>query len=96
MGAYIAEVRVSSAVAAKLRSKHDITEREAREALVLTRLEREEWEQDDAGRWRLLATGTAADGRRVNAVLYPADERDGTWWLATALWRRRTGREGAQ
>ena len=78
MAAYIAEVRVSPAVAAKLGSKHNITEQEAREALVLTRLETEEWEQDDAGRRRLLATGTLADGRRVSAVLYPADETDGT------------------
>lgn len=71
---------------AKLAAKHHVTEQDVREALVLTRLERARWERDDAARLRLLATGITADGRRLNAVLYPADAQDGTWWLATAMW----------
>jgi hypothetical protein len=73
-------------VAAKLASKHNVTEQDVREALVLTRLERAGWDYDYQKGWRLLATGTTADKRRLNAVLYPADERDGTWWLGTAMW----------
>jgi hypothetical protein len=42
-------------------------------------------ELDGAGEMRLLATGTTSSGRRLNAVLYPADESDGTWHLATAM-----------
>lgn len=69
MAAYIAEVHVSSAVASKLATKHNVTGSDVREALVLTRLERAGWEYDVRGRRRLLATGRVADGRRLNAVL---------------------------
>lgn len=62
-----------------------MTEVDVWEALVLTRLERARWHDGERGR-RLAVTGTVGDGRRLNAVLYPADETDGTWWLATAMW----------
>ena len=83
---YIAEVRISRAVAAKLAEKHNVTEQDVRDALVLTRLERAGWDHDHDKGWRLLVTGTTFEGRRLNAVLYPADEHDGTWWLGTAMW----------
>lgn len=35
---------------------------------------------------RLIVTGITYDGRLLSGVLYPADETDGTWWLATALY----------
>jgi len=82
---HIAVVLISENVASKLASKHNVTEAEAREALMRTRYERAVWHYGDRGR-RLAVTGWTADGRRLNAVLYPADERDGTWWLATAMW----------
>lgn len=83
--AYIAVIHISGAVEAKLATKHNVTAAEVREACVLTRLERAVWHEGDRAR-RLLATGTTGDGRRLNVVLYPADERDGTWWLGTAMW----------
>lgn len=83
--AYIAVIHISDAVRAKLAAKHDVTELDVWEALVLTRLERARWHEGGRGR-RLAVTGTTSDGRRLNAVLYPADEADGTWWLATAMW----------
>lgn len=63
-----------------------MTERDIREAFVLARLKRAGWEHDPLRGWRVLATGTTYDGRRLNAVLYPANEQDGTWWLGTAMW----------
>jgi hypothetical protein len=83
---YIAEVRISPTVRAKLATKHQVTEQDVSEALVLTPLERAGWEHHRERGWRLLVTGKTADGRRLNAVLYPADEPDGTWWLGTAMW----------
>lgn len=83
--AYIAVIHISEAVEAKLVTKHNVTAAEVREACVLTRLERAVWHEGDRAR-RLLATGTTGDGRRLNVVLYPADESDGTWWLGTAMW----------
>jgi len=83
--AYIAVINISEPVEAKVATKHNVTAAEVREALVLTQLQRAVWHHAAQGR-RLLATGTTADGRRLNAVLYPADQGDGTWWLATAMW----------
>ncbi len=72
-------------MAAKLAHKNPpVTPDEVREALVLTRLERAGWDHDPDRGWRLLATGTTYTGRRINAVLYPADD-EGTWWLGTAM-----------
>lgn len=71
----------------KLAAKHPpVTEAEVKEALVLTRLVRAGWEDHPEHGLRLLATGTTYAGRRLNAVLYPADEGDGTWWLGTAMY----------
>lgn len=85
--AYIAEVRVSDAIAAKLAAKHPpVTVTEVREALVFTRLVRAWWhEHPERGR-RLLVIGTTYGGRRLQAVLYPLDEEDGTWFLGTAMY----------
>jgi hypothetical protein len=84
---YIAEVRISPAVKAKLAAKYPpVTEGEVREALVLTRLLRAGWDVHPERGRRLLVTGTTYSGRTLNAVLYPADEEDGTWWLGTAMY----------
>ncbi len=85
-GAYIAEIRISDRVLAKLADKHQVAGFEVREAFVLTPLERAGWEFDDErGGWRLLATGTTYADRKLDAVLYPIDEEEGIWWLGTAL-----------
>jgi hypothetical protein len=60
---------------------------EVREAFELTRLVRAGWEDHPDRGWRLLATGTTYDGRRLNAVLYPAEAGDGIWWLGTAMYQ---------
>jgi len=84
---YIADVRISPSVLAKLAHKRPpVTAAEVQEALVLTRLVRSGWDYHAQRGSRLLVTGTTYDGRRLNAVLYPADEDDGTWWLGTAMY----------
>lgn len=83
--AYIAEVRISPAMEAKIRQKHGVTGDEVREAVILTPLERARWHEHPQRGWRLLVTGTTYAGRRLNLVLYPVDAEDGTWSLGTAM-----------
>lgn len=84
---YIADVRISDAVRAKLLAKNpSVTESDVREAIVLTRLVRAWWHDHPERGPRLLVIGTTYDGRRLRAVLYPADEGDGVWWLGTAMY----------
>jgi hypothetical protein len=71
----------------KIHMKHDVTEVEVREAVVLCDVESSEWswdERPDRG-WRLLVTGRTYAGRRLFVVLYPVDENDGVWRLGTAM-----------
>lgn len=78
---------MSAAVRAKLAAKHPpVTEAEVREALILTRLVRAGWDDHPERGRRLLVIGTTYAGRTLKAVLYPADEQDGTWWLGTAMY----------
>lgn len=59
---------------------------EVDEALVFTRLVRARWHYHPEHGRRLLVTGTTYARRRLNAVLYPADESEGVWWLGTAMY----------
>ncbi len=87
MPVYIAEIRISDAVATKIGLKHGVAVHEVREAFILTSLERAVWDFDVDRGWRVLATGSTAGSpsRRLNAVLYPVDEDDGIWRLGTAM-----------
>ncbi|MDQ6726505.1 MAG: hypothetical protein M3066_10130 [Actinomycetota bacterium] len=78
---------MSYAIAAKLAAKHPpVTVTEVREAVLFTHLVRAWWhEHPERGR-RLLVIGTTYEGRRLQAVLYPLDEVDGTWFLGTAMY----------
>jgi len=74
-------------VRAKLAAKHPpVSEADVREAFVLTSLRRSFMDDDPERGRRLIVTGITYDGRLLSGVLYPADETDGTWWLATALY----------
>ena len=83
---YIADIRASPAIWAKVAEKHNVTEPEVREAFILTSLVRAGWDLDPERGWRLLGTGTTYQGRRLNAVPYPVDADDGIWRLGTAFW----------
>lgn len=54
--------------------------------MVLTRLLRARWDDHTERGRRLLVTGTTYAGHELKAVLYPAEEGDDTWWLATAMY----------
>jgi hypothetical protein len=84
--AYIAEVRVSPRVGAKLQARN-ISIAEVREAAVLTTVERSRWHFDPSPSrgWRVFLTGSTYQGRRLNIVLYPVDMANGTWNLGTAM-----------
>lgn len=86
--AYIAQVLpASESLRNKIHIKHDVTEAEVREAVVLCDVESSKWswdERPDRG-WRLLMTGRTYRGRRLFVVLYPVDEADGVWRLGTAM-----------
>lgn len=86
--AYIAQVLPASAsLREKIHIKHDVTEVEVREAVVLCDVESSKWswdERPDRG-WRLLVTGRTYADRRLFVVLYPVDEDDGVWRLGTAM-----------
>lgn len=86
--AYIAQVLpASESLRKKIHMKHDVTEVEVHEAVVLCDVESSVWswdERPDRG-WRLLVTGRTYTGRRLFVVLYPVDEDDGVWRLGTAM-----------
>jgi hypothetical protein len=83
--AYISQVRVSEAVAAKIATKHNVTVAEVNEVVVLCPVIRSGWHHDPDRGWRLLVKGTTHSGRVLNVVLYPLDESEGIWRLGTAM-----------
>lgn len=82
---YIAQVVASERVEAKIRERHNVTMREVSEAVVLTPVVRSFWHWHPERGWRLLLTGETAGSRLLDVVLYPVDETDGVWELATAM-----------
>lgn len=83
--AYIAVVRKSDAVLEKIATRRGITPWEVDEAVVLCDVLASAWDYDADRGWRLLVTGTTAEGRVLYVVLYAVDEDDGTWNLGTAI-----------
>ena len=84
--AYIAVLLPPSpALVDKIHKKHGVKLDEVREAVILCEVEDSSWDDDPERGWRLLVTGRTYRGRRLFVVLYPADERDGTWRLGTAM-----------
>ena len=86
--AYIAQVLpASDELRQKLHEKHDVTEHEIREAVILCEVEGSAWSYDpDPQRgWRLLVTASTYRGRRLFVVLYPVDELEGIWRIGTAM-----------
>ncbi len=81
---YVAEIRSSEQTLRKLRSKHDVSFTEVREAVLLDAFDSHRWNLDPKRGPRVYLWGTTADGRGLKVVLYPVDEEDGTWALGTA------------
>jgi hypothetical protein len=87
--AYIAVVEISDAVVEKIgrRSHGHVSPAEVREAVVLCEVEGSAWVYDEGRGWRLFVKGWTGGNhpRLLRVVLYPVDEGDGRWRLATAL-----------
>ena len=84
---YIAEIRIADSIELKIKTKHNVTPEEVREALVLRNDVRAGWENHPAHGERVVALGTTYRGRPILAVLVPvdpADPLDGVWILKTA------------
>ncbi len=84
--AYIAVVHISDRVRLKIGDADHghLTPEQVREALIYADVERSGWVNDDErGSW-LKVVGSAADGTRLWAVLYPVNVGDGEWNLGTA------------
>ena len=81
---YIAEIRIALTIEEKIKTKHNVTPHEVREAFVLRPEVRAAWENNQAHGRRVIAFGKTYQGRPIIAALYPIDVRDGIWMLMTA------------
>ncbi len=86
---YVAQIECSPKIREKINSLHGVTLDEVKEAVLFpARPLRTRWiepsEEDPRGP-RLAVESLTLLGRRIAVVLYPVDEADGTWRLATAV-----------
>ncbi len=86
---YVAHIACSPAVLEKINSLHGVTLDEVREAALYParpiRVSRLEPTHDDPRAPRVVMESLTMLGRRIRIVLYPVDEREGTWRLGTAV-----------
>lgn len=87
-GFYIGEILCSHAVAEKVKAKHGVSLDEVKDAVQWAALPlRAAWLTavlDPRGP-RLALEGRRPPGGSSKVVLYPVDEREGTWRLGTAV-----------
>jgi len=81
---YVGELRISSAMATKIQSKHGVTPDEVREACPVGIVPGFWHVHPEYGR-RFLIRAKTSRGRWLKIILYPADVAEGTWRLGTAL-----------
>lgn len=86
---YLGQILCPEGVIAKVNGKHDLTERDIRDAVQWpARPIKAVWIglDDDPRGPRAVVTGRVADGRVIQVVLYPVgDPAEGTWRLGTAV-----------
>jgi hypothetical protein len=81
---WIAEVLFRPDVASKIRSKHNLSTAEVREAVCFGAHREARWNvHPDYGR-RLLVRGATYEGKQIIAYLRPMNEGDGIWECRTA------------
>ena len=88
---WIAEIRISEGMEAKIRRRRFVTGDEVREACVPDAYERAGWVDDEEHGRRLLVVCRTAQGRRLKVVLQPIDVDEGVWRLRTVLLLDRGG-----
>lgn len=82
--AWVAVVRCSERIEAKIHEKHQVTLAEAREAALFSSSAVQRWANPADGKGpRLMVRNTSASGRELLVVLFQLDD-DGAWALATA------------
>lgn len=84
---YIAEIRISNRVREKVAAKHGISQAEVFEAFKFpAKLLRAGWDWSEEHQcYRLLAEGETSEHVILKGVLYPANQDEGIWWLATCI-----------
>jgi hypothetical protein len=83
---WIAEIRVTAATEAKLRSKHNLTSDEVRSACVPDKYIRASWHTHHKHGKRLFVEARDRYGN-LRIVLQPVNVAEGIWRLRTA-WRK--------
>jgi hypothetical protein len=86
---YIAEIRISHAVASKIKQKHNITPEQLRSAVILNPSLITKPIYTGKHGFRLFVEGYLEDGRYFLAVLYPHIRNDNVWRLGTAYTKRK-------
>lgn len=86
MGEWIGEVEIPPDVAEKIKSKHDVTPDDVREAICWGAADEVGWHDHEVHGRRLLAVGTPYHrSYRIIVVLVPVDRTDGRWRCKTAM-----------
>jgi hypothetical protein len=83
---YIAEIRITPAIEAKIQAKHNIGPDEIREAALFNRYGR--WNTHSEHGRRLIVRGLTYEGKRIQVFLKPVDADEGIWrclsaWMIT-------------
>jgi hypothetical protein len=87
---WIADLRISDAMEAKIRDKHRLTGEQVRSACVPDAYDRAGWEAHPAHGLRLLVEGVTWDDVAIKVILQPVDVREGVWRLRTAMRRMKS------
>ncbi len=86
---YISQIDCSAHVLEKINNLHGVTLDEVKEAVLFParpiRAVRLQPTHDDPRAPRVILEGVTLPSRRIRVVLYPVDEREGTWRLGTAV-----------
>jgi hypothetical protein len=91
MAEWVARLIFEPEVSSKIRTKHNLTEDQVRQAACFGRHRKAWWHTHPHYGERLLVEGETADGISVLAYLRPIDRADGTWECRTAVRLTRKG-----
>jgi hypothetical protein len=81
---YFAQISISPSVERKIRTKHGISTKDLRMALIFGSQFRTKWDFNNPDGPSLVVVADLASGRKFMAHLLPVDESEGIWILKTA------------
>jgi hypothetical protein len=79
---YIAEIRISPAIEAKIRAKHSISPEEIRDAALFNRYGR--WNSHPEHGRRLIIRGLTYEDKMIQVFLKPVNADEGIWRCLSA------------